>query len=46
MENVSVELVRSSGGVFEVSLDGKTLFSKKGLGRVPMPGEVSALLGR
>ncbi len=34
------ELVASSGGVFEVSVDGKLVFSKKSLGRFPEPGEV------
>jgi selenoprotein W-related protein len=28
-----VELVRSSGGVFDVSLDGEMIFSKKKVGR-------------
>jgi len=37
---VSVELVRSSGGVFEVTVDGRLVFSKKALGRFPEPGEV------
>jgi selenoprotein W-related protein len=38
-----VELVESSGGVFEVSRDGKLLFSKKQLGRFPTDAEVDAL---
>jgi selenoprotein W-related protein len=37
---VKSDLVASSGGVFEVSVDGKTVFSKKALGRFPEPGEV------
>jgi selT/selW/selH-like putative selenoprotein len=37
-----VELVESSGGVFEVSGDGKLLFSKKKLGRFPTDEEVDA----
>jgi selenoprotein W-related protein len=37
-----VELVESSGGVFEVSRDGKLLFSKKKLGRFPTDGEVDS----
>jgi len=39
-----VQLVPSSGGVFEVTRDGVTLFSKKALGRHARPGEVAALL--
>jgi selenoprotein W-related protein len=31
--DVEVELIRSSGGVFEVELDGKLIFSKKKVGR-------------
>lgn len=30
----------SGGGVFEVSVDGTLIFSKKQLGRFPEPGEV------
>jgi selenoprotein W-related protein len=33
-------LVEASGGVFEVSVDGSVLFSKKKLGRHAEPGEV------
>jgi len=33
-------LTPSSGGVFEVTVDGKLVFSKKELGRFPEPGEV------
>lgn len=33
----------SSGGVFEVTVDGETLFSKKELKRHPEPGEVFGL---
>jgi selenoprotein W-related protein len=40
----SLELVPSRGGVFEVTLDGELLFSKKALGRHAEPGEVAALL--
>jgi len=34
------ELVDGSGGVFEVALDGRPVFSKKQLGRFPNNGEV------
>jgi selenoprotein W-related protein len=40
-----VELVRSSGGVFEVSVDGRQVFSKKALGRHAQPGEIVKLIG-
>ena len=32
---VAAELVKSSGGVFEISKDGVLIFSKKKLGRFP-----------
>jgi len=35
-----VELVPSSGGVFEVDLDGERVFSKRALGRFPEEGEI------
>jgi selenoprotein W-related protein len=38
-----VELVRSSGGVFEISRDGKLVFSKKKLDRFPTEDEVDRL---
>lgn len=40
----SLELVPSSGGVFEVTLDGELVFSKAALGRHAEPGEIGALL--
>lgn len=36
----TLSLIPSSGGVFEVVADGKTVFSKKQAGRRPEPGEV------
>jgi selenoprotein W-related protein len=39
-----VELLASSGGVFEVVVDGRLVFSKKQLGRFPEEGEVAHLL--
>ena len=39
-----VELLASSGGVFEVVVDGRAVFSKKQLGRFPEEGEVVNLL--
>jgi len=32
------------GGVFDVSVDGKLIFSKKSVGRFPEPGEIVGLL--
>jgi len=37
-------LISSSGGVFEITADGKLLFSKKSLGRFPEDGEVERLI--
>ena len=38
-------MIPSSGGVFEVEVDGKLVFSKKKLGRHAEPGEVVGLIG-
>jgi selenoprotein W-related protein len=37
-------LTPGGGGVFDVTVDGKTLFSKKAVGRFPEPGEVVRML--
>jgi selenoprotein W-related protein len=37
---VKSELKPSGGGVFEVTVDGELVFSKKSLGRFPHDGEV------
>jgi len=42
--NATVQLVESSGGVFEVRLDNRLIFSKKALGRHAQPGEVAGLI--
>jgi selenoprotein W-related protein len=39
-----VKLIQSSGGVFEVELDGRLVFSKKSARRHAEPGEVTRLL--
>jgi selenoprotein W-related protein len=39
-------LIQSAGGVFEVEVDGRLVFSKKKLGRHAEPGEVVKLIGR
>jgi len=36
------ELVRGNGGVFEVTVDGDLIFSKRATGRFPEEGEVAA----
>jgi selenoprotein W-related protein len=41
-----VKLIQSSGGVFEVEVDGRRVFSKKTLGRHAEPGEVVRLMGQ
>jgi selenoprotein W-related protein len=41
---VEVELTPSSGGVFDVTVDGALVFSKKQLGRHAHPGEVLRLI--
>lgn len=38
------KLIKGSGGVFEVRLDGATIYSKQATGRHPAPGEVLAAL--
>ena len=42
--DVAVKLVPSGGGVFEVTVDGKVVFSKKAIGRHASPGEVVDLI--
>jgi selenoprotein W-related protein len=37
---IDIELIESSGGVFEVKKDGQLIFSKKKLGRHPSPDEI------
>jgi len=39
-----VRLIPSSGGRFEVTLDGETVFSKAALGRHGDPGEIAGLV--
>ena len=42
--SVEIELVESGGGVFEVSVDGKLVFSKKAEERFPEYQEIPNLL--
>jgi selenoprotein W-related protein len=39
-----VELISSTGGVFDITADGKLVFSKKEMQRFPEEGEVAGLL--
>ena len=39
-----VELVASDGGVYEITVDGKLVFSKKQLNRFPNDGEIVSLI--
>ena len=39
-----IDLVPSSGGRFEVTLDGDLIFSKADLGRHAEPGEIAAIV--
>ena len=39
-----VRLVKSGGGVFEITVDGNLRFSKKALGRFPTDAEVAAAI--
>jgi len=43
---IEPELIRSGGGVFEISKDGQLVFSKKKLGRFPEVDEVFTLLSK
>lgn len=39
-----LSFVPSSGGVFEVAVNGEKVFSKKELGRFPQAGEVTGII--
>jgi len=43
---VEAKLVGSGGGVFDVTMDGKLVYSKRQTGRFPDPGEVLAAIER
>jgi selenoprotein W-related protein len=38
-------LVPSGGGVFDIRVDGKTVYSKSETGRFPEPGEAPQIVG-
>ena len=44
--DVEIELISSGGGVFEVSLEDKLIFSKKSLGRFPEHSEIGDLINQ
>jgi selenoprotein W-related protein len=39
-----VRLIQGRDGVFEVTVEGELLFSKRRLGRFPEPGEVTSAI--
>jgi len=41
---VEAELIKGSGGVFDVEVDNKLIYSKSQTFRFPKPGEVAELL--
>jgi selenoprotein W-related protein len=41
---IEIELIKSSGGAFEVFLEGKKVYSKLDLGRFPEHSEIINLL--
>ena len=43
--DAQVELVKSSGGVFEITVDGDLAYSKKQTGRFPENRELHRMLG-
>jgi len=42
--SATIELIASSGGVFEVKVDDELIFSKKSLNRFPEEGEIEGLI--
>jgi selenoprotein W-related protein len=42
---ITPQLIKSRGGVFEISVGDELIFSKKQSGRFPEPGEVERELG-
>ena len=46
VDGAETELVKSSGGVFEITLDGALVYSKKATGRFPTWKEVEAIAAR
>ncbi|HKS62455.1 MAG TPA: Rdx family protein [Xanthobacteraceae bacterium] len=46
LTDADIELVRGSGGVFEITVDGALKFSKQAVGRFPTNAEIDALVKR
>jgi len=46
VDGADIELVKSSGGVFEITVDGALVYSKKATGRFPQWKEVEAIAAR
>lgn len=46
IDGAEIELVKGSGGVFEITLDGEIVYSKKTTGRFPAWKEVEAIAAR
>jgi len=44
VKDIDIELIKSSGGVFEVELDGNLIFSKRRSGRFPTAEEIISQL--
>jgi selenoprotein W-related protein len=44
--DAEIELISSGGGVFEVCLEDKLIFSKKSLGRFPEHSEIDDLINQ
>ena len=43
-QGIDVQLISSGGGVFEVTLNDRLIFSKKSLGRFPDDGDIEKLI--
>tara|TARA_B100002051_G_scaffold230791_1_gene228509 strand:- start:187 stop:321 length:135 start_codon:yes stop_codon:yes gene_type:complete len=43
---MEISLISSGGGVFEIVLDGKLIFSKKAINRFPEKGEVLRIINK
>jgi selenoprotein W-related protein len=46
IESADVELIASGGGVFEVEVDGETIYSKKQTGEFPAEKDIVAALSK
>ena len=44
--NMEISLISPGGGVFEIVLDGKLIFSKKAINRFPEKGEVVRIINK